>query len=736
MATTYNFKNILEEFEQQNQANSVNNIPPSMRNQPTENGNKLDRSGFKIPVENIDTVGGFDAKDLVNSAVAGGGDAITFLLDIPSLISRGTDFVRSDVMFPLALKAVEASKEILNISDAEFKQFENNMTKTVDYYKKLDKIDNDKLAIGTTINEMASDKGVYPFNYEPKTRGGEYIKTGIEFALPSAILAPTGFGVPMAVTGFGGGVITEGAQDLGASELGGTAVGVGVNLAADIALLKKGNASGIAKRITDSFTKKELDDAKNLQKIAKVDGLDTKVSDVLEGSVINKVEQDVMATNIGTTIIDKFWKTRSDQLKKYIKRWAKESGLIKNQKVLSEAEQFKNIKNVALGLETNRAFLWRKSGGDKLKNFTFDSQAVDNIVIQAKNIIQSNPKNTQLVTGMKKYIELLKSSKGSGQNLHRIYREIRDIGIELKKNTDKSIFQSDQIKSFDEISDSLVKLMSKNPNFKKAQDSYKAFTKAYMEEGFDKVKFFKDIKDAKNTIYKNEDLTGKIYKFFNSDKVTATDIKKMAEAFNESSKIKPNMLAAEKAIVTKNQDAWRNIISGYFESAFLQAHTKGMEKGLSDGANLYKALMNNKVQRNNFAEMLYQLAKQSDSTVQRIDIQKSIDSFATILKGTGNRTAIGSNTFDKFSGAEEMGKNKISQALGQKGGIPFSEMISNFFSGRARSESSKKLATALTSSDGVEQLIKLSQGWRDPDNARVFLIDILKLGTVDEEVEN
>ena len=146
--------------------------------------------------------------------------------------------------------------------------------------------------------------------------------------------------------------------------------------------------------------------------------------------------------------------------------------------------------------------------------------------------------------------------------------------------------------------------------------------------------------------------------------------------------------------------------------------------------------MNNKVKRNNFAEALFQLAKQNDSTIQRIDIQKSMDSFATILKGTGNKTAIGSNTFDKFSGSTEMGGNMVTTALGQKGGIPFSEMISNFFFNNAKSKASEKLAKALVSPNGVDELIKLSKGWKDPANAQVFLMNILKLDNADEEVKN
>ena len=676
----------------------------------------------------------FDMNDLSNSAIAGVPDAVTFLLDIPYLISKGTAFVRNDIVHPLAMKAIKASQEILDISDVEMAEFEERINKKVEFEKKNTKIENEKYSIGTKLNDKLEKDNVYPFNYESKTAGGKIIKTAVEYALPSLLFAPFGYGKVMTATGFASGAVGETITQAGTGDdnaLAGTLTGVGLNVAADVIALRKGNAQGIAKRIVDTFTDAELDAAKLAQKTALKDGLETKVSDVLEGSVINKVEQDVMASEVGMNIIDKFWKTRPKQLKNYIKKFAQDMGLTKNPKVLSEAEQFQNLKNVAMALETNRAFLWKKSGGLKIKNFNYDIKSVDNIVLQMKDIAKKT-NDKELVDFMNKYAVLVKSSKGDGAILHRVFREIRDARLNLNKNINKTISQESQIDSFKVVGDSLDALMATNKNYKPAQESYIAFTKAYLTDGFDKVQFFKDIKLAKNAIYTNQDLTGKIYKFFGSDKVLPKDIKLMAEAFAESGKITKGMTKKEIAKVEKNQNAWRDIISGYFETNFLQAHTKGMEKGLADGSNLYKAIMNNPIKRANMAEMLYQLAKQQDKTIQKIDIQKSLDSFATILKGTGNKTAIGSNTFDKFSGADIMGKNIVSTGLGKKGAIPFSEMISNFFFERARSKSSEQLAKALVSANGVEELIKLSKGWKDPNNAKTFIVNILKLGQNEE----
>ena len=208
----------------------------------------------------------------------------------------------------------------------------------------------------------------------------------------------------------------------------------------------------------------------------------------------------------------------------------------------------------------------------------------------------------------------------------------------------------------------------------------------------------------------------------------------MAESFAESAKVTKGMDAKTIAKIEKNQNAWRDIISGYFETNFLQAHSKGLEKGLKDGEILYKALMNSKVKRNNFSEMLFQLAKQQDKSIQRIDIQKAFDSFSTILKSTGGKPSQGSNTFNKFMGADELGDNMVSKVLG-KGIIPGKDMIANFFSNNMKSKTSEILAKALTSPNGVDELIKLSKGWKDPDNAKMFIVNILKLGTSEEITE-
>ena len=721
---TYNYKSILEKWENENPVNT--NI---------KNPNELDRSSFVLPESETDNSlpMKFDAKDIANASAAGVADTVTFLLDIPSMIAKGTDYVQQKVIRPTALKAVMYMGEVLGADEGEMKIMETNIKKALDFAKKEEKISNDKFSVGTIINDAAKKNNVYPFNYEAKTAPAKIIETAVEYALPSMIFAPAGYAKVMTATGAVSGAV-DGSITQAGNDMAGTLTGVGLNITADILALKKGNATSIAKKITDSFSTEELEAASKLQKIAKADGIDLKVSDVLEGSVINKVETDIMSTEVGMNIVEKFWKSRPPQLKNYIRKWAKENGLIKNQKVLSESEQFQVLKNVAIGLETNRAWLWGKAGGNDIKKFYYPSQDVDNIIIEAKNIIK-NSDNATLNGALNGYIKLLKKSDGQGKNLHRLYREIRDIGNDLSSNVQKSLSDNQQITAFKTIENLLSETMSTNPAFKKAQDSYKIFTSEKIEKGFDKPKFFKDIKEAKNQIYRNEDLTGKIYKFLNSDKVTAKDIKFMAESFAESAKVTKGMDAKTIAKIEKNQNAWRDIISGYFETNFLQAHSKGLEKGLKDGEILYKALMNSKVKRNNFSEMLFQLAKQQDKSIQRIDIQKAFDSFSTILKSTGGKPSQGSNTFNKFMGADELGDNKISQALGTKGGIPFTEMISKFFSNNMKSKTSEILANALTSPNGVDELIKLSKGWKDPDNAKMFIVNILKLGTSEEITE-
>jgi hypothetical protein len=48
----------------------------------------------------------------------------TFILDIPSLISKGLDFVKENTSNKLAYLAVRETKELLGASDVEMAEFE------------------------------------------------------------------------------------------------------------------------------------------------------------------------------------------------------------------------------------------------------------------------------------------------------------------------------------------------------------------------------------------------------------------------------------------------------------------------------------------------------------------------------------------------------------------------------------------------------------------------------------
>ena len=143
---TYNYKSILEKWENENPINT--NI---------KNPNELDRSSFVLPESETDNSlpMEFDAKDIANASAAGVADTVTFLLDIPSMIAKGTDYVQQKVIRPTALKAVMYMGEVLGADDGEMKIMETNIKKALDFAKKEEKISNDKFSVGTIINDAA-----------------------------------------------------------------------------------------------------------------------------------------------------------------------------------------------------------------------------------------------------------------------------------------------------------------------------------------------------------------------------------------------------------------------------------------------------------------------------------------------------------------------------------------------------------------------------------------------------
>jgi hypothetical protein len=172
--------------------------------------------------------------------------------------------------------------------------------------------------------------------------------------------------------------------------------------------------------------------------------------------------------------------------------------------------------------------------------------------------------------------------------------------------------------------------------------------------------------------------------------------------------------------------AWENIASDFFNSAFNKASIDNMNRGLNVGNNFYNAILKTPRNKENFTEVIYQLAKQTDKTVKRADIKKAVISFADVLKASTAGGKVGSSTATNINV-----KERLMESSADFLDINFAG-IKNWFGKKSLSKSSEKIAESMVSDKGIQAFIDLAQNWKDKNKA-VVLLRTLTIGS--EEVE-
>jgi hypothetical protein len=399
--------------------------------------------------------------------------------------------------------------------------------------------------------------------------------------------------------------------------------------------------------------------------------------------------------------MNKFWENRPDMLKNFIEKWGKQNGIvIGNRRFVSDAEYTKQLKKAAIALSTQRSLAWQRSGGDKLEKFFYDAQKVDNLVIKYKNLAKDLDGSTQ--KSILKFAKNLNKTEGNGLAMHGVYREIRDTYYALLKNPNQTVETRASLKALKIMYKELDGLMAKNnPAYVKAQKAWIAYNDAYVQpitKG-SVTELFKNLKDAKKAV--DPAVVGKMWKFLDT-KAVPKDIELMAKSINQS----------------KVPNLWEEIVTGYFNKAFLNSQAKHIDNGLSGGVILHDAIMKHPQQKANLVEMMYQLVKTKDKSVKKIDVEKSINAFANILKATGQSGKQGSTTAANLLFKEEAGKTNLEFAAG---GFPIKSGIVNWWRDRTFSKNSEIIAKALTSDRGIQAFIDLTEDWKDYNKAFALL---------------
>jgi hypothetical protein len=644
-----------------------------IENEKILNNKKKEETAQNPELSKVDT-----AIDVAASGATGVAKGLTYVIDLPFVIANalesGSEYVAEKIITAVGLSTDEYQELKTDVEIA----LENA----------------DKFLPGEYLRENF-------ITYEPKTKLGKYTQTAGEWAAPGSVF---GKGVKakkfLTATGAGSGIVKEGTTDLTGSEGVGIGVGLGVNVAADLYGLSKGNLAILSKEYlpSEAIIKK----AKQLEKEAKKIDKDFKLSgSEVTGGQLKSIEGQVTASIVGNKVMNKHWENRPEMIKSFIEKWGKQNGIvIGNRRFVSDAEYTKQLKKAAVALSTQRSLAWQRSGGNNLEKFFYDTQKVDNLVIKYKNLAKDLDGSTQ--KSILKFAKNLNKTEGNGLAMHGVYREIRDTYYALLKNPNQTVETRASLKALKIMYKELDGLMAKNnPGYVKAQRAWIAYNNAYVEpitKG-SVTELFKNLKDAKKAV--DPAVVGKMWKFLDT-KAVPKDIELLAKSINQS----------------KVPNLWEEIVTGYFNKAFLNSQAKHIDNGLSGGVILHDAIMKHPQQKANLVEMMYQLVKTKDKSVKKIDVEKSINAFANILKATGQSGKQGSTTAANLLFKEEAGKTNLEFAAG---GFPIKSGIVNWWRDRTFSKNSEIIAKALTSDRGIQAFIDLTEDWKDYNKAFALL---------------
>ena len=616
----------------------------------------------------------FDPKDIAISGAVGSVRGLTYLFDIPSLINEAGEFLVEKTMSPVNNFI---KRKVLGKSEEEIAE-ENKLASDIE--SKLIK----------SPSELLRKKVL---TYKPRTTAGEYAETIGEYAAPGGFLGK-GTKVKSILTGTGAvsGLGAETVEKVTDSETAGTVAGLALNIPLDILALSRGNVSRIAKTLLPK--EKVIEDTQKLQNWAKSRGIDLTAGEASGKANLIATEGNIRTSLDGGKVMDDFYETRPEQIKNFIKNFAKEIGLITDPSKLSRSQILIAEKKASIALQANRSKLWEKAGGAKFNNTFFNQVDVDNIVANIAKM-QTLPQNKKFINILEDYAQQFKLSDAKGKNLHDIYKELQDTIINISKNPNKTTALRAEQKLLTSIKDDLDSLLRSNSDFAKAQKKYVQYTNAYVKP-IDKTKLFKDISVA--GWVEDADVVGKVYRFLASDKISPRDIEKLANSFGKSG----------------NYEKWRLIMSGYFDEAFTKALSDNMGEGLNMGSVFHKAIVGSPKARNNFTEMMYQLARQKGNKITRTEMAKAIDSFAAVLKATGRNAKAGSPTAQRTKQMSDLEKNLVGNVIE---GIPVITWFKNLFNERTLSKNSQLFANTLTSDKGIAAFVDLAQNWKDPAKA-------------------
>ena len=659
----------------------------------------------------------FNAVDTTASGATGIAHSLTYIMDLPSLVGKAVNFAMG--------QTVGRGWEALDIAAREaMGQDETQIALAKEKFANMRKWDPDIEGYPGVFEpgELIRDK---IFTYEPKTKIGKYTQAAGEWAGSGGVFGALskvdklGKGIKLFSTGAVSGVAEQAVTDA-SNEAVGVGAGLAVNIPLDILALRKGNASSLIANLA-KFTDEEIKAIKIIQQNAKNDGLYLSVGEASNKLGIIKLEGNLDVATKASDIISNFYKTRPDQVQKYIINNAQKFGLITDSSKLSKSQMLNLYKKTALLLTERRTKLWEKAGGNKFAKELFPKAEI-NKVIKSIDTMIANPANNKIVSDLESYRKMLLNAKNDGRTLHGILREIRQHRMFASQNPNATLSDQKLIRSAKEIEKSLDNIFltyskqakpgKKFSNYALAQKKYKAYTKA-MIEPLDRTKLFKDIKVAG---WENDvDKVAKVFKYLSEYNLSSKDVEKLAKTMN----------------VAKDGKAWQKVVSYWFEDSFLKASLNFADEGLNFGALYAKALTGSPRKLENFTTMMFTMAKQKGYKGTYADMLKATKTFSNVLRASSNNAKTGSNTMNKA----ELLKSQSANITDWFKGIPIFTYVNNKFSERALSKNSEALAKALTSPRGIDAFIQLAEHWKEPAKVFAAIRAVMNVNANTEEFE-
>ena len=473
--------------------------------------------------------------------------------------------------------------------------------------------------------------------YQPKTSAGGYLQSIPEFAAPG-LLGKTKtarkFGLGL---GAGTGATYETLEQL----TGSPGLSLGISLPAQLIasyLLGPSKAARLAENATSTVTKKQIDDAINLEATAANQGVKLLPGETVDNKFVKQLTEDVYQSDQGAPLIYDVIRDRPVAAQKLATDQAdKIAGVPESQRevidLISDTAE-KSVKSA----KTSRRIQAQEAGYKVANNETITTTQAQNVIDNIDDLLDGP--NTPIAPNSRNYNilkqirnELVRKVDGNEipvtniNQLDTVFKTYRDASKLSSKNvaTDSQfmdanlrniLFNDDNTGALDVLVDTL----NTNPSYKKANQVFEELSNTLVNVTTRNL----------DGLLKGKIKQGTIENFvFNPTMSNVNDINKTMQI-----------------LAKQDQEAVRQIANVYFRNAINNAFPITVKQGedLSQGFKLIEKIAGKGQQRANFMAMLDNVAEVNK--VPKKEFKVGFEKMINILERTGRLNNINRPGFD------------------------------------------------------------------------------------------